>query len=234
MSDRPYWCEICARKKECYGITLKPKCFVPTADRKTENCSEKPNNCKWSVEYAKEKLDTMSCEACAHWEHGAHNHYYCALLEMRQECCFESKDESTLMFANEPKDEPQTDGYMTAEQAEDYRKMLDKAEHKVYGNIEDEPTWEQVKEYCNKRCLDIVDSAMRKQWYKDEPYIDIETGTLHWCGWKYKRIYEDEPQTERYCTNCKHNGVIEDYECRECNGMDKHEFIESQTDCPWK
>ena len=35
-TDRPYWCEICARKKECYGITLKPKCFVPTADRKTE------------------------------------------------------------------------------------------------------------------------------------------------------------------------------------------------------
>lgn len=37
------------------------------------------------------------------------------------------------------KTEPQTDGYMTAEQAEDYRKMLDKAEHKVYGNIKDEP-----------------------------------------------------------------------------------------------
>ena len=37
------------------------------------------------------------------------------------------------------KTEPQTDGYMTSEQAEDYRKMLDKAEHKVYGNIEDEP-----------------------------------------------------------------------------------------------
>ena len=36
----------------------------------------------------------------------------------------------------------------------------------------DEPTWEQVKEYCNKRCLDIVDSAMRKQWYKDEPQTD--------------------------------------------------------------
>ena len=44
MTDRPYWCEICARKKECYGITLKPKCFVPTADRKTESNSEKPNN----------------------------------------------------------------------------------------------------------------------------------------------------------------------------------------------
>jgi hypothetical protein len=48
MSDRPYWCEICARKKECYGITLKPKCFVPMADRKTENSSEKPNNSKVS------------------------------------------------------------------------------------------------------------------------------------------------------------------------------------------
>ena len=78
-------------------------------DRKTENCSEIPNNCEWSVEYAKEMLDTMSCEECGHWEHGAHNHYYCALLEMRQECYFESKDESTLMFANKPKDEPQTD-----------------------------------------------------------------------------------------------------------------------------
>ena len=42
------------------------------------------------------------CENCAHWEHGAGQHYYCALLEMRQECCFESKDESTLMFANVP------------------------------------------------------------------------------------------------------------------------------------
>ena len=41
---------------------------------------------------------------------------------------------------------------------------------------------------------------------------------------------EDEPQTERYCTNCKHNGVIADYECRECCGMDHHEFIEPQTE----
>lgn len=41
------------------------------------------------------------------------------------------------------KTEPQTDGYMTAEQAEDYRKMLDKAEHKVYGNIKDEPQTER-------------------------------------------------------------------------------------------
>ena len=80
----------------------------PTAElveRKTENCSEKPNN--WRVEYAEEMLDTMSCEECGHWEHGAGDHYYCALLEMGQECYFESKNESTLMFANEPKTEPQ-------------------------------------------------------------------------------------------------------------------------------
>lgn len=50
------------------------------------------------------------------------------------------------------------------------------------------------------------------------------------------RMYEpkDEPQTERYCTNCKHNGVIEDYECRTCNSMNHHEFIQPQTNCAWK
>lgn len=51
--------------------------------------------------------DEPQCKECGHWEHGAGDHYYCALLEMGQECYFESKDESTLMFANEPKTEPQ-------------------------------------------------------------------------------------------------------------------------------
>lgn len=64
---------------------------------KDENSSEKPNSCE------------MPCEECGHWEHGAGDHYYCALLEMGQECYFESKNESTLMFANEPKTEPMTD-----------------------------------------------------------------------------------------------------------------------------
>lgn len=94
--ERAVQCKMCGD-----GGQYEPK--------QTENSSEKPNNCEWSVEYAKEMLDTMPCEECGHWEHGAHNHYYCALLEMRQECCFEPKDESTLMFANKPKDEPQTD-----------------------------------------------------------------------------------------------------------------------------
>ena len=80
--------------------------MIEVADRKDESNSEKPNNWEWSVEYAKEMLDTMPCEECGHWEHGAGDHYYCALLEMRQECYFESKGESTLMFANKLKVEP--------------------------------------------------------------------------------------------------------------------------------
>ena len=55
-----------------------------------------------------------------------------------------------------PPYEPQTDGYMTAEQAADYRKMLDNAEHKVYGNIfEDEPqTCDtcRFELYCPEMC----------------------------------------------------------------------------------
>lgn len=42
-----------------------------------------------------------------------------------------------------------------------------------------------------------------------------------------------EPQTERTCTNCKHNGVLSVPKCDECHDMDKHEFIEPQTDCQW-
>lgn len=89
-----------------YDTILRVQALERKADRKTENSSEIPNNCEWSVEYAKEMLDTMPCEECGHWEHGAGDHYYCALLGMRQKCYFELKGESTLMFANKPKDEP--------------------------------------------------------------------------------------------------------------------------------
>ena len=51
-------------------------------------------------------------------------------------------------------------------------------------------------------------STISKMEQVDEPYIDIETGILHWCGWKYKRIYEDEPQT------CSVNG--RPYDCGNC------------------
>ena len=62
-----------------------------------------------------------------------------------------------------------------------------------------------------------------------EKYLDkIRPHDPHkdWCG--------DEPQTERTCTNCKHNGVISVPKCDECHDMNKHEFIEPQTDCGWK
>ena len=54
-------------------------------------------------------------------------------------------------FKEEPKYEPQTDGYMTAEQTDDYLKMLDKAEHNIYGNIYapiDEPQTD-----CDHKCI---------------------------------------------------------------------------------
>lgn len=62
-----------------------------------------------------------------------------------------------------------------------------------------------------------------------EKYLDkIRPHDPHkdWCG--------DEPQTERTCTNCKHNGVISVPKCDECHDMNKHEFIEPQTDCGWR
>ena len=81
---------------------------------------------------------------------------------------------------------------------------------------------EAYKEFSHLLKNHDVNKAMRKmKIFADAVALTVETAT-------------DEPQTERYCTNCKHNGVIEDYECRECNGMDNHEFIEPQTEVDWK
>lgn len=60
--------------------------------------------------------------------------------------------------------EPQMDGYMTTEQTADYRKMLDNAENKVYGNIfEDEPQTEDeiLREQC-RAFMDIVEQTERE------------------------------------------------------------------------
>ena len=60
-----------------------------------------------------------------------------------------------------------------------------------------------------------------------------------------------ERHTEKYCTNCKHNGIATDYKCGECQHMDKweHRYADTpqtetstsdeklqlkQTDCGWK
>ena len=58
----------------------------------------------------------------------------------------------------------------------------------------DEPTWEQVKECCNKRCLDIVDSALRGKWYKEEPHI---------VGKHADVIIIDEPNNSEIPNNCE-------------------------------
>ena len=101
--------------------------LVEIANRKTENSSEIPNNSTISkMEQVDEPQTGEHCNTCRH----------------KDECegaTYEYKNTEWWCLAYAPIDEPQTDGYMTAEQTEDYRKMLDKAEHKVYGNIEDEP-----------------------------------------------------------------------------------------------
>ena len=136
---------------------------IAIADRKTEDNSEKPNNCEWSVEYAKEMLDTMSCEECGHWEHGAGDHYYCALLEMRQECCFESKGESTFMFANKPKDEPTIS-------------KMEQVDKDINVRSKDEPKpCEWCKFYDGENCFS-QEPCKVMLYFKTEPQTD--------CQWK--------------------------------------------------
>ncbi len=103
---------------------------------------------------------------------------------------------------------------------------LDNPLNKVKGSErllkgKDEPTiskMEQVDKDINVRS-------------KEAPYIDIETGILHWCGWKYRRIYEDEPQTD--CLTCRYNS--DEWDSPKCDGCSKvHSNYEPQTDCPWK
>ena len=64
MTDRPYWCEICARKKECYGITLKPKCFVPTADRKAEPTRSKMEQVDRDINVRSKEPQIEYCPRC--------------------------------------------------------------------------------------------------------------------------------------------------------------------------
>ena len=63
--------------------------------------------------------------------------------------------------------------------------------------VNDEPLYKysDIKEI-------IKDLPTRKiNGEENEPYIDIETGILHWHGWKYRRIGDcrstaDTPQTD--------------------------------------
>ena len=67
--------------------------------------------------------------------------------------------------------------------------------------VNDEPLYKysDIKEI-------IKDLPTRKiNGEENEPYIDIETGILHWHGWKYRRIGDcrstaDTPQTESHIT----------------------------------
>ncbi len=87
-------------------------------------------------------------------------------------------------------------------------------------------------------CSRCIHNMPKDNMFQPKVAEQTEPQTCEWCKFfDGENCYSQEPckaktepQTERYCTNCKHNGVIEDYECRECHGMDKHEFIEPQTE----
>lgn len=103
---------------------------------------------------------------------------YCAICkqDMCKDCIADATNPYCVPSHYEMKQtEPQTDGYMTAEQTEDYRKMLDKAEHKVYGNIEDEPQTDcrRCRHYATDKC---------KECFGHELFTD--SGYATDCSWQ--------------------------------------------------
>ena len=93
-------------------------------------------------------------------------------------------------------------GGIASDKLRDYFAVWDGLE--VIGHIDLERIWEEVVRKADRK---TENNSEKPNNCKDEPYIDIETGMLHWCGWKYKRIYEDEPQTDVY--DYKGNGKWE-------------------------
>ena len=99
-----------------------------------------------------------------------------------------------------------------------------------------------MMEICGDNRFEIITKA--KEHLLDATNIDTSEDEMKvldsflfrcWqMGWLDRYDRKTEPQTERSCTNCKHNGVLSVPKCDECNNMDKHEFIKPQTDCAWK
>ena len=166
------------QKKEVEGVYNKrERLWYPYSNGellfKTENNSEKPNNCEHITE------DGVTCAK------------YPACDDCLDNPLNKVKGSERLLKGSEFPNNCE-DGYMTAEQAEDYRKMLDKAEHKVYGNIEDEPTisiMEQVEDEPQTMYYPQVDGITPSVIAKDEPQTDVyEYHNGEWvkpdCAWK--------------------------------------------------
>ena len=97
--------------------------------------------------------------------------------------------------------------------------------------VDDEPFYKE-----SDICRIIKDLPTRKiNDEANEPYIDIETGILHWQGWKYRRIGDcrdtaDTPQTETQTETQNSNLTFEK--------QTDEEYINNlpwtEKDCPWK
>ena len=129
--------------------------MICEALRKTENCSKKTNNCD-TCRF--ELYCPEMCEGCCEWD----SHY--EPKDEPQTCSVNGRPYSECAdceYFRCTADEPQTYRYMTAEQTADYRKMLDNAEHKVYGNVfENEPQiiiGERFPSYITENNAQVLD-----------------------------------------------------------------------------
>lgn len=151
------WCESCARKSQCYTADIKPKCYVPITntdrmestfiDKVIEAYSKGFTDVADAIKDLKDKPQT--CKNCQFdSRYGIES--ICNECSRHYSDCYASKNDS------------QVDGYMTAEQTADYHKMLDNAEHKVYGNIFEDSTKDIAKDNdsCNDNKLTLEEALM--------------------------------------------------------------------------
>lgn len=119
---------------------------------------------------------------------------------------------------------PDDDG-TCSKAGEDMRNLLDELEDLPSAVVDAEPTEEQVKEYCRKRCLVIVNSElfneMKARWSAES------VGQGHWTN----HLREDGATDGTFCSQC--DGEIDrdsrpNY-CPNC-GVKMDEHIDTPTD----
>lgn len=157
--------------------TITHECVKDTHDKTSPNSSENPNN----------------CETCKYWEHGAGNHYYCARLEMRQECHYEPKTEPQIIacpiqddYAWIYEDEPQTE---VVNDNQELVKDLVKAFGEDGTWLERQGVYTLTLAEAKQRAVDIIESVIAKT----------------------------EPQTDVFpCNNCKNHDecCTKEFECK--------------------
>ena len=181
--------------------------LVEIADRKDENCSEKPNNC----EYAENSSGDV-------WECGCFLDTYC------EHQIYDRNPDGTINIVEcgyEPKDEPITQ--MKTQNSNLTFKTLE------YCNICDHKGCEE----CIANALDehCIPSQFKKQ-IEDECAKEYEELGLKELKELIEADRKDEPQTD--CNGCKFVGWYDtEFPCVNCVRKNKDYYSPEQTDCAW-